>query len=61
MTFEDGTVTNQFLSTKAFLQVLRMKTSQAPKPEAKPATPMIPAATPINPVPASMADNGAAK
>ena len=57
LTFEDGTVSNQFLSTKAFLQVLRMKTSQAPKPEAKPATPTIPAATPVTSVPAATAGN----
>ena len=58
LTFEDGTVTNQFLSTKAFLQLLRMKTSQTPKAEAKPAIPTPPVATPMNAMQA-LAGNGA--
>lgn len=34
VSFKDGTVTNAFLSTRAFLQLVRMKSGQGPKPAA---------------------------
>ncbi len=44
VSFDDGTVANQFLSWKAFQQLLRMKVgAPAAKPEPKP-TPVPPAA-----------------
>ena len=47
VTFDDGTVTNAFLSWKAFRQLLGMKAGQK-KPEAKPPTPLN--AIPVNAV-----------
>lgn len=44
VTFRDGTVQQAFLSTKAFLQLLRMKAGQT----AKPAATQPPAAVPAN-------------
>jgi hypothetical protein len=47
--FKDGTVSG-FLSTKAFMQLLRMKTGAAEKP--KPHAPAIPPTVPANGAPA---------
>ena len=46
VSFEDGTVKNQFLTYKAFRQLLAMKLTPA-KPEAKPEV-RIPVAAPAN-------------
>lgn len=37
LTFEDGTVNNQFLSFKAFKQLIEMKAGKGAKPEPRPA------------------------
>ncbi len=42
VSFDDGTVASQFLSWKAFRQLLAMKTANGKKPE-----PVIPAAIPV--------------
>lgn len=39
VTFKDGTVSNAFLSWKAFQQLVGMKTGQQKKPEARAAQP----------------------
>lgn len=44
VTFKDGTVKEAFLSTKAFLQLLRMKTGQEQQKPALPAVPEKPSA-----------------
>jgi hypothetical protein len=36
VSFEDGTISNAFLSTKAFMQLVRLKAGTIPKPAAQP-------------------------
>lgn len=48
VTFKDGTVNQAFLSTRAFMQLLRMKAGQnGQKLSAVPATPPTPASGPL--------------
>jgi hypothetical protein len=55
VSMDDGTVREQFLSWKAFRQLLAMKATQGVKPEAKPEP------KPAPPLAAVLAGNGPAK
>ena len=44
VSFEDGTISNAFLSTKAFMQLVRLKAGTTPKPVTQSAPPPQPLA-----------------